>query len=348
MNMENKKILVMVMSCQNDFFIEQEKYVKDTWAKDIIEGKYENMSFVIYRGGYEKNSYSKQDNLLKLNVEDDLNNTFKKTYFALSMIDKIFEEYDYVYRTNTSTFVNVELLNEFIQNIDNDELLFSGEIYSLSELNAPYPLCLSVRGNSLILSKKNINLILKEGLTFIYNLGCDDTTISNIFNSYHIKQGHDYKDFLRTFYHGWYKCINKDYDNHHALCTYGNSIKDYNYWKHFISIQIRNYGDLRSFKCREHESEKFYELQEIFEGKHNEDMLVSLKMNFERSTNFDVFIGSILGYITYEKWKSFDKYLLYSKEVSNKADDDIPGKSIKQNKLIYIDYYYNDNNNILI
>ena len=342
-----KKILIMAMSCQNEFFVDQEKYVKETWAKDIIDGKYENISFMIYRGGYDKNSYSKKENLLKLNVEDGLEGTFKKTYFAFSMAEKIFGEYDYIFRTNTSTFVNVELLNVFIQQIENDELVYSGDIYSLTELNAPYPMCLSVRGNALILSKRNVELVLKDGLSFLYNEQSDDITISNIINSYHIKQGQDYKNYLRSFYHGWYKCINpeKDFDNGHKLSTFGNACQDYNYWKHFITIQIRNYGDLTNFIFRQGESEKFYELQKIFEGQHNEDINVSVKLNNDRGTNYEIFIGSILGYVTYDKWKATPKVQLYDYEINNKAADDIPGQTQTNKKFIYVDYYYNKGSN---
>lgn len=340
----------MAMSCQNEFFVEQEKYVKDTWAKDIIDGKYENISFMIYRGGYDKNAYSKKENLLKLNVEDDLNNTFKKTYFAFSMAEKIFGDYDYIFRTNTSTFVNVELLNAFIQQIENDEFVYSGDLYSLSEFSTPYPLCLSVRGNALILSKRIVDLILNEGLSFLYSEVNDDVIISNIINSYHIKQGQDYKEYLKSFYHGWYKCIDPehDFDNGHKLSTYGNNSQDYQYWKHFITIQIRNYGDLTSFKFREGESKKFYELQKIFDGQHNENLKISIQMNNDRSDYFDIFIGSLLGYISYDKWKNMEKQILYDYEIQHKASDDIPGQMQAVKPFIYVDYYYNKDNNQII
>lgn len=344
-----KKILILAMSCQNEFFVEQEKYVKETWAKDIIDGKYPNISFMIYRGGYEKNSYSKQDYLLKLNVEDDINSTFKKTYFALSMIYKKFGDYDYVFRTNTSTFVNVELLNAFIEKIENDEILYSGEIYSLSELCTPYPMCLIGRGNSMILSKKIVNILLQNGISFLYqNNATDDNIIGNILNSYHIKKGEDYKDYIKSFYHGWYKCVSVEVNNNHKLCKYCEKSQDYDFWKNFITIQIRNYGDLTSFECRKGESEKYYEIQKIFENKKNDNIETSLKLNFDRSNNYDIFIGSILGYISLDTWKQMDKYKLYNLQVNHKASDDLPGQSVKDKPFIYIDYHNNENKNILI
>ncbi len=105
---------------------------------------------------------------------------------------------------------------------------------------------------------------------------------------------------------------------------------------------------MTNFKFRENESEKFYELQKIFEGKHNEDIDVSIKMNNDRGTNYEIFIGSILGYVGYDKWKAIPKIELYNYELNNKASDDIPGQNQRDKKFIYVDYYYNKDNNQLI
>ena len=37
-----KKILILVMSCNLDFFDRELEIVEETWAKDIIDGKYWN------------------------------------------------------------------------------------------------------------------------------------------------------------------------------------------------------------------------------------------------------------------------------------------------------------------
>ena len=137
------------MSCQDEFFMNEEELVKETWAKPIIDGEYKNIDFIIYRGGYEKNSYSNKNKLLKLHIEDTMPYTFKKTYMALNMIWNEFKKYDYVFRTNTSTYVNVPLLNELIQRTEDDSIAYFSDIYSLSEQCAPYPLCLGGRGNGI-------------------------------------------------------------------------------------------------------------------------------------------------------------------------------------------------------
>ena len=92
-----KKILITVMSCDKDFFINQEELIKQTWAKDIIDGKYPNIDIVFYMGCPVINE-TYFDNELKtivLKCEDDLDNTFKKTIRAFEYIDNNYE-YDYI------------------------------------------------------------------------------------------------------------------------------------------------------------------------------------------------------------------------------------------------------------
>ena len=348
-----KKILIVCMGCQNEFFVNQEKFVKDTWAKPIIEGKYENIGFMIFRGGYDKNSYSNSEHLLKLNVEDDADNRYKKCYLAYSMIRKNFKEYDYIYRTNTSTYVNVELLNAFIQNIDNDEVLYSGEIMSLAELPAPYPLCLSCRGDSVIISAKMMDILLEYSLPFLYMKNhSEDVFTSCVLNSYWISQGKDYKDYIKSFYHGWYKCIPSNFNNGNRLCGWCNDSTDYNYWKNFISIRVRslngkNTNDYSDYSYRTEEEQRLNELNDIFANHHDEAIEDTVKKNIERSNDLDVFIGSTLGYISYQNWKTTSKSSLYVYEKSKKAETD-DWKNKLDPKLIYVDYHYNNTKEQLI
>ena len=119
-----KKILILVMSCQDEFFQNQVNTIKEMWAKPILEGKYPNIDFIVYEGGYDKHSYDKENHILKVRCEDDLDNTYKKTYYAFNLINNNIE-YDYIFRTNTSTYVNVDLLNKFIQSLDDDNIVYT-------------------------------------------------------------------------------------------------------------------------------------------------------------------------------------------------------------------------------
>ena len=290
-----KKILITVMSCDKEFFSNQEELIKQTWAKDIIDGKYPNIDIVFYIGCPVINETYSDDDLktIVLKCEDDLDNTFKKTIRAFEYIDNNYE-YDYIFRTNTSTYVNVQLLNEFIQSITDDNILYGSEIYSLSESTCPYPLCLFVRGNSIILSKKHIDILLKDSYPLLYLNLCDDYTIGNIINSYWIKQNIDYTQYIRGVPHGWYKCTFTEIKNNHSLCTYYNTNTDINFLSQFITIQIRNYND------RSLETKHYLELHDLFSTYKLTEKDEAINKVIEYTKNYDIFIGSILGYISIE------------------------------------------------
>ena len=312
-----KKILITVMSCNDDFFIKQEQIMKETWIKQL--NQFDNIDYIIYRGdpNIEKHKYDKQNHLLSLRCEDDLNNTFKKTYYAFKLAHKICD-YDYIFRTNTSTYVNVVLLNQFIQKLEDDNILWASDLYSLSNSFCPYPLYLYGRGNGMILSKKLVDIILSEGISYLYLEKCDDWLIGNILNTYWIKQGKNYLDYIKGYKHGWYKCVPDEQPNNHKLCVYGNKNKDWEFIKQFITIQIKRYRE------RHLENAQYKELNVVFEqNKYNNDELEEVvKSNIEYSKRPSVFIGSILGYTDYEDWKSCNKMELFNYQVKHKATDD--------------------------
>lgn len=312
-----KKLLITVMSCDKEFFSNQEELIKQTWAKDIIDGKYPNIDIVFYMGSPVINE-TYFDNDLKtivLKCEDGLDNTFKKTIRAFEYINNNYE-YDYIFRTNTSTYVNVQLLNEFIQSITNDNVLYGSEIYSLSESTCPYPLCLFARGNSIVLSKKHIGILLKDSYPLLYLNLCDDYTIGSIINSHWIKQNIDYTQYIKGIPHGWYKCTFTEVRNNHSLCTYYNTNTDINFLSQFITIQIRNYND------RNLETQHYLELHDLFSTYKLTEKDEAVNKVIEYTKNYDIFIGSILGYIPFEKWENLDKHELYNIEIKHKAMDD--------------------------
>lgn len=312
-----KKILIMVMSCNDNFFIEQEQSIKNTWIKKLSE--FDNIDYLIYHGNPDllKHKYDKQNHILSLKCEDDMNNTFKKTYYAFNLANKIYD-YDYIFRTNTSTYVNIELLNSFIQQLDNDEILWSSDLYSLSNSFCPYPLYLYGRGNGLILSKKLINIILCEGISYLYLNKCDDWIIGNILNSYWIKQNKNYLDYIKGYKHGWFKCVPDEQPNNHQLCVYGNKNKDWSFINQFITIQIKRYRE------RHLENEHYKELNEVFiENNYTNELLNELvKDNIKYSEKPSIFIGSILGYTDYNSWLNCNKMELFNYQVKHKASDD--------------------------
>ena len=311
-----KKILILVMSCKDEFFQEQENYINDTWGRQILEDKYSNISLIKYHGNERENRL--EGNNLLLHVEDDINNTFKKTYLALSILKKNNFDYDYIFRVNTSTYVNVDLLNSFVQSLEDDSILWCSELYSLSEAMTPCPLYLFGRGNALLFSKRLIDIILSEGFPYIYFNMTDDNTVGNILNSYWIKNGENYLNHIRAFRHGWSRCIGNNVITKNSICQWKNDNCDFDFMKTFVTIQIKRYWE------REKENKNYIDLyNNCFKDNKDDNICESVKLQYEYSKNPNVFIGSILGYIDYNYWLNLDKRQLYYVETHNKSSDDI-------------------------
>lgn len=283
------------MSCDKDFFIQQEFVIENTWLK--LAENFPNIDYLIYRGGDSFN-FDEERHLLQLCCEDDIDNTFKKTYLALNFVSSNFE-YDYIFRTNTSTFVNVDLLNSFIQTIDTENIIWTSELYSLKESPCPYPYMIYGRGNGIILSKNIIKRILHNGLNILYLKAHDDWGIGLVLNSEYMSNNLNYLDFIKSYTHGWYKSVNVQYDNGHSLCTYSNMNNSFDFLKKFITIQIKNYED------RYKENESHYELYRIFSNNMDENIDDSVNFIYEYSKNPNVFIGANHRYLTLENWKRY-------------------------------------------
>ena len=311
-----KKILILVMSCKDNFFIEQEKYIDNTWGKDILEGKYPNITLIKYHGGEDNTYISKNE--IGIHCEDDINNTFKKTYAALSLCKGNSINFDYIFRINTSTYVNVPLLNEFVQSLTDDKVLWCAELYSLSEAMTPFPLYLFGRGNALLISNYLVNVLLRDGFPYLYFNMTDDNTIGNILNSYWMKRDEDYLQHIKSFRHGWYRCIGADVTTANTICQWKNENCDFNFMKTFVTIQIKRYWE------REKENKNYIDLyNNCFKDNVDDDIETSVKMQYDYSQEPNVFIGSILGYIPYSVWIKIDKQQLYYLETHNKSSDDI-------------------------
>ena len=156
-------------SHQERFLIQAEK-VKSSFQKQI--DKYnltDSISIIDYIGSYT-NNYNKityiKDNTIYCRGGDGENSTYFKTLDALEYInDNI--EYDYIFRTNTSTFINVKLLYEFIKYIDKSkfydkDIFFSSVLIALEETYAPRSADVVAQGKGLLFNQRLVNKLLNN------------------------------------------------------------------------------------------------------------------------------------------------------------------------------------------
>ena len=190
--MEKKKILILLMSCNQPLYLSEEQACCDTFLKDA-EGA--GLSYWFYKGLDETHTASCVDeatHTIYLNVNDNLGATARKTALALNLADAL--DFDYLIKTNVSTYLNI---NNIVKALDNwegreDTNIYGGRfLINNASKNVPFP-----RGYFTILSKK-----LVSGMKgYAYNLSkssamprTDDTLIS-LCLLYHVKKdlGEDY------------------------------------------------------------------------------------------------------------------------------------------------------------
>ena len=227
-----KKILILVMSCNLDFFDHEVEIVEQTWAKDIIDGKYDNISYYSYtamtdemfRNSEHKNLgiIDEECHTVYVPTKDDFYSTYQKTLMCLKTLHTKICDVDYIFRTNTSTYINVPLLDAFVQRLETtDENIYCGRILASKYISGPYPYCLYAQGNSVLISKQyymdvmtkasyRANAIKMDRVNCdekwkIHKMSVDDNAMGFIIDSYLIGKNLDhtkyYKDWnLRKFY----------------------------------------------------------------------------------------------------------------------------------------------------
>lgn len=161
-----KKAIILSMSCNQERYINEENIIRRTWGKDVLEGKYDNIELLFYRGGSD--STYLENNIIHIDEKDDLNGTYHKSLKAFRYIDDNFE-YDYIIRCNTSNYINIEAINKFLDfdSID-DEIMFGASLL-INGVNNWIPF---LRGNFLIIPKKIINILINNNIGL--SCGIDD------------------------------------------------------------------------------------------------------------------------------------------------------------------------------
>ena len=154
------KVLFLVQSCNKERYIKEEDIIRNTWGSRI----WKNCDLYFYRGGGED---ILEGDVLSLKCGDKLEDTFVKTIRAL----KVFKnKYDFIIRTNTSTWINTEVLLNTLKTIDiNEHNLIGGNIVSnTGSQGIPF-----LRGNFLVLNKTVQNDLFESIEGKVYT-GVDD------------------------------------------------------------------------------------------------------------------------------------------------------------------------------
>lgn len=211
----NRRILFLVMSCNKVDFIEEEKVIKETWAKPIIDGKYPNVSFISYRGvNGIKDQIDNESHVLFLNSKDERGDTYTKTIKAFDYLLKN-NDFEYIVRMNTSTYVNVDLVISLINSLnENESSIFGTRII----VNLCSKGCYYFRGNCIILKRCHVETIVKAP-TDIRTV--DDAAIGYcLTRAYGANYPKLLKQFPTEYLYGNSSYFKYDYEKHKSVFAY--------------------------------------------------------------------------------------------------------------------------------
>lgn len=282
--MQKKKILILSMSCTRKDFMAEEQAIKETWAKDILDGKYPNISWYAYRNTLYEHPYD-MNNIIYVPELDDRKHTYQKTIACFKYVKDKFD-FDYIVRTNTSQYINLKLLDKFIEELDyGDENIYTGQIC----FNTSSNLKVYGRGNFIIFSKKVFNRIIKASELFPYggnkDLYIDDFVIANQLEKDYFEKEQDKQsiDYIKQVPYLWYE--NK------PIAPYS-----YDDYKDKLGICVKHYGRKnivsRMKSVHQHimnETKEFVVPKEFNNGKviyFNDDKLTSKSMSYNEMKQF--------------------------------------------------------------
>lgn len=264
---KDKKILILSMSCNHPYFKSLVGVVKDTWAKSIINKEYENIEWFAYTSCDKKHPVPEidyKDHIIYVDSKDDLFSTYDKTQKAYNMI-KNHIDFDYVVRTNTSVFLNIDNLLLKIKNCNNNDVLGGcvGYYYKYPDGRTEFQFNMIV-GLFMGMSKYHFDIAMSANNNYEEIPSPDDVIISRrlldvLKNDFNIVSPNDNCSTIypryKPFKEDDTEILNREDIKNYTIVSNQNIVNEY------AVIQLRPlYGDLKERSEKGHEFEHFYEL----------------------------------------------------------------------------------------
>lgn len=146
-----KKLLILSMLCNKEKWLNEANIVRRTWANDILQKKYNNIDMYFFTSSTNGEDYVDENaHVIYVNSKDGVADTAEKTIKAFKYSLNNFD-FDYCILTNTSTVLNIKLINEFINSDLIDEKCFYG-----GKLICRFNACLFFRGNFIMLGHESV------------------------------------------------------------------------------------------------------------------------------------------------------------------------------------------------
>ena len=171
------KILILVVCSRNYLSYVSSKTQKKIWKNN------KNFKIVHYTGDnnldFKELDYigNNSNEYLYVNASNDYKNISLKTLLAFEEVYKNFE-FDYIFRTNTSSFINLRKLKTYIDE-NKKNLDYSGIVIDTKQKIK------IASGAGFFISRKNIELILNNKKKFDTNFP-DDVAVAKLLKEYNI------------------------------------------------------------------------------------------------------------------------------------------------------------------
>lgn len=144
------------MLCNLPQYKEKEELIRQTWAKPVLDKEIEGVDLYFFTSG-DENKIDNDNHKIYVKASDLRDRTFQKVMKTIELVNENNIEYDYIVRVNVSTYLNVRLLREVIQNSPESSYLYSGTVFMQPWICNKLPF---MSGEYLVLSKANIDIAL--------------------------------------------------------------------------------------------------------------------------------------------------------------------------------------------
>ena len=221
----SKNILILLLSSHKYPSPRNEDAQNFTWIKDAQKCGIEVIQFI---GGYEKRDYVKP--YLRLTSGDSIEDVGYKTIetFDWALQNK---KFDYIFRVNSSSYVNINKLIHFIENVQEGSL-YAGKIIELGMLNLRF-----ISGSGIILDKDSVINIVENKKLWNHSF-IDDVAMGDICANLNISptSGNFFELQKNVFS---YKELDESY---HFRCK----LEDYGYPRFLESVNMLNLSKIQN------------------------------------------------------------------------------------------------------
>lgn len=165
------KIIILVLSSEYEPYHMLENAIRRTWAREYPK----NVDIYYYYGGGTRN-YIEGDKIYSKS-DEDIYNIGHKTINAFELLSQ--KNYDYIFRTNSSSYVNIEYLLDYLKDKPS-KMFYHGVIAHYEPENFNF-----VSGSGYIISRDLVDLVIKNKDKWDHSLAnADDVSIGKLLNSF--------------------------------------------------------------------------------------------------------------------------------------------------------------------